>query len=94
MARCPAGTGCRGRGNAGGNIGLHSDLRAVGCLIDGAGGLISLSMLAAGAALLPPGHLGGVIAVLGSLTLLAVMAGFRVAGLRSLELKTPGSSGR
>ena len=53
-----------------------------------------MSMLAAGAALLPPGHLGGVIAVLGSLTLLAVMAGFRVAGLRSLELKTPGSSGR
>jgi len=40
------------------------------------------------------GHLGGVMAVLGSLTLLAVMASFRVAGLRSLERKTPGSSGR
>jgi len=30
------------------------------------------------------------MAVLGSLTLLAVMASFRVAGLRSLERKTPG----
>ena len=58
MARCPAGTGCRGRGNAGGNIGLHPDVRAVGCLIDSAGGLISLSMLAAGVALLPPATSG------------------------------------
>ena len=47
-----------GRGNAGGNIGLHPDVRAVGCLIDSAGGLISLSMLAAGVALLPPATSG------------------------------------
>jgi hypothetical protein len=49
---------CRRTGNAGGNIGLYPDVRAVGCLIDGAGGLISLSTLAAGAALLPPATSG------------------------------------
>ncbi len=70
------------------SVGMQGGKRAVWCLIAGAGGLISVSMVAGGAALLASGRLQGLAAVLGSLALVACVAGFGAAGLRSLEHKT------
>jgi hypothetical protein len=72
-----------------GAVGIPAEVREVVVLIAGAWGVILLAMLAGGAALLASGRIGGLAAVLGSLALVAVMAVFRAAGLRSLQRNLP-----
>jgi hypothetical protein len=73
-----------------GSVGLNPAVKAVIPVIAGGGGLIALSALAGGVALLAAGHLSGLLpAVLIPLALITLLVSVNVVGMRSLEREIP-----
>jgi hypothetical protein len=73
-----------------GRVGLNPAVKAVIPVIAGCGGLIALSALAGGVALLAAGHLGGLLpGVLIPLALITLLVSVNVVGMRSLEREIP-----